>query len=245
MVSDRGVDDWLRTMRRRDSTISPEEEMALRQVLSEVMEVPADRDVVREHDRQTRSHLLLEGWAGRYITLADGRRQIVAVHIPGDFVDLHSFPLQVMDHSVATFTACRIALAPHERLRDLTIAHPHLARLMWLSTLVDAAILRQWLVGSGQRSALENTAHLFCELFVRLELTGRVQGATFTLPLSQVELADCLGVSAVHASRVIRELREGRLLSWRGREVEILDWEKLAALAGFDPVYLNLVDRPR
>jgi CRP-like cAMP-binding protein len=245
MIEERGVDDWIRNFRRRDSTLTEEEESALREALSEVIEVAADQDLVREHDRQTRSHLLLEGWTGRYVTLADGRRQIVAAHVPGDFVDLHSFPLQVMDHSVATFTPCRIALAPHERLRDVTVRHPHLGRLMWLSTLIDAAILRQWLVGSGKRSALEQTAHLFCELFVRLELTGRTEGRTFILPLSQSELADCLGVSAVHANRILQELRSTNVLAWRGRHVEIRDWDALTRLAGFDPTYLNLFDLPR
>jgi CRP-like cAMP-binding protein len=245
MIDERGVDDWVHNIRRRDSTLTHEEEISLRGALSEVVEEPADRDVVREHDRQTRSHLLLEGWAGRYITLSDGRRQIVAVHVPGDFVDLHSFPLQVMDHSVATFTPCRIAFAPHDRLREVTTRHPHVARLLWLSTLIDAAILRQWLVGSGKRSALEQTAHLFCELFVRLQLTGRTEGQTFIFPLSQSELADCLGVSAVHANRVLQELRATQVLAWRGRHVEIRDWEALQALAEFDPVYLNLVDSPR
>lgn len=245
MILERGVDDWIRNIRRRDSTLMPEEEAAVRGVFSEVVETAADVDVVREHDRQTRSHLLLEGWAGRYITLADGRRQIVAIHVPRDFVDLHSFPLQIMDHSVATFTPCRIALAPHERLRAVTAAHPHLTRLLWLSTLIDAAILRQWLVGSGKRSALEQTAHLFCELFVRLQLTGRADGQAFAFPLSQNEVADCLGVSAVHANRVLQELRATEVLAWRGRQVEILDWPRLQALAEFDPGYLNLIDSPR
>ncbi|MDP3495334.1 MAG: Crp/Fnr family transcriptional regulator [Hyphomonadaceae bacterium] len=240
-----GVDIWVRNIRRRDNTLTADEEGAMRGVLSELIEVPADRDVVREHDRQRHSHLLLEGWAGRYITLADGRRQIVGLHVPGDFVDLHSFPLQVMDHSVATFTPCRIAMAPHERLRVVTASHPHVARLLWLSTLIDAAILRQWLVGSGKRTALEQTAHLFCELYVRLELTGRAEQGRFAFPLSQSEVADCLGISAVHANRVFQELRSTETLSWRGRQVEIRNWDALTTIAEFDPTYLNLFDIPR
>ncbi|MDP3174950.1 MAG: Crp/Fnr family transcriptional regulator [Phenylobacterium sp.] len=240
-----GVDIWVRNLRRRDHTLTADEEGAMRSVLSEVIEVPADQDVVREHDRQRRSHLLLEGWAGRYVTLSDGRRQIVALHVPGDFVDLHSLPLQVMDHSVATFTPCRIALAPHERLRAVTASQPHVARLLWLSTLIDAAILRQWLVGSGKRTALEQTAHLFCELYVRLELTGRAEQGRFAFPLSQSEVADCLGISAVHANRVFQELRSTETLSWRGRQVEIRNWDALTAIAEFDPTYLNLFDIPR
>lgn len=245
MIDDLGVDNWIASIRRRDSSISEDEVAALRGALSEVVEAPADSDLVREHERQVQSNLLLEGWAGRYVTLADGRRQILAVHIPGDFIDLHSFPLQVMDHSVTTFTPCRIALAPHARLRDITERHPHLARLLWLSTLIDAAILRQWLVGSGKRSSLEHAAHLFCELFTRLELVGRTQGRAFIFPLSQMEFADALGVSAVHANRTLQELRARELLAWRGRQVEILDWDGLRELAEFDTAYLNLFDRRR
>lgn len=245
MIDHPGIDRWIRNMRARDSSLSGDEESALRGAVGEIVDVAADRDVVREHDRQTHSHLLLEGWAGRYIDLADGRRQIVALHISGDFVDLHSFPLQVMDHSVATFTPCRIALAPHVRLRRITEQHPHLARLLWLSTLIDAAVLRQWLVGAGKRSVLEQAAHLFCELFVRLQLAGETEGPTFAFPLSQAELADAFGASAVHTNRVLQELRARGLLAWRSGRVEILDWEALAETAGFDATYLNLVDRRR
>jgi CRP-like cAMP-binding protein len=122
----------------------------------------------------------------------------------------------------------------------VTSSHPHLARLLWLSTLVDAAVHRQWLVGSGKRSVLEQMAHLFCELYARLELAGRTEGLRFAFPLSQNELADCLGISAVHVNRVSQELRATGALAWRGREVEILDWDALSALAEFDPTYLSL-----
>ena len=217
----------------------------MRAILTGVLEAGPDTDLLKEHDRSTQSHLVLEGWAFRYIALADGRRQILAVHVPGDFVDLHSLPLQVMDHSVATFTPARIAVAPHERLRRLTEDHPHLARLLWLSTLVDAAIHRQWLVGAGQRSAREQAAHLMCELYVRLELIGEANDGRFTIPMSQAEFADALAVSSVHTNRVLQELRAEGVMTWRGRDVSIRDWDRLVAIAGFDPVYLNLFDARR
>jgi CRP-like cAMP-binding protein len=245
MLDEPGIERWIAAIRRRDPTITSEEEFALRGVLSEVVTFEADQDIVCEHARMTHSNLLLEGWAFRYIGLADGRRQIVAIHVPGDFVDLHSFPLQIMDHSVATFTRCRVALAPHERLRGVTEKHPHLARLFWLSTLIDAAVHRQWILGSGQRSALEQTAHLLCELQVRLEVVGEAEGRTFAMPMSQAELADALGMSSVHANRVLQELRAQGVVAWRGRRVTILDWERLVSIAEFDPTYLNLFAAPR
>lgn len=141
MISDPGVERWISNLRRRDSSLSHAEEAALRAVLREVFEAPADQDIVREHERLSDSHLLLDGWCCRYTTLADGRRQILALHLPGDFVDLHAFPLKVMDHAVGTLTPCRIAIAPHDGLRRITEEHPHLARVLWLSTLIDGAIL--------------------------------------------------------------------------------------------------------
>jgi CRP-like cAMP-binding protein len=245
MLQDPGIDRWIAGFRRRDPTLSNDEELALRTSLDEVLVVDGDRDIVCEHDRITRSHLLLEGWAFRYISLKSGRRQIVAIHVPGDFVDLHSFPLQVMDHSVATFTRCRIATAPHANLRKVTEQHPHLTRLFWLSTLIDGAIHRQWLLGAGQRSALEQTAHLLCELYVRLETVGEARDFAFAMPMSQAEFADALGISPVHANRVVGELRSSGVVAWQGRTVSILDWERLRDIAEFDPVYLNLFASPR
>lgn len=244
MLEHPGIDRWIANFQARDPTLSPAEEEALRGVFSGAIEVQDNRDIVQMHERMTQSHLLLEGWAFRYITLGDGRRQIVAIHVPGDFVDLHSFPLQVMDHSVATFTRCRVALAPHARLRAVTQAHPHLSRLFWLSTLIDAAIHRQWLAG-GQRSAMERAAHLLCELYVRLETVGVAQDFTFAMPMSQIEFADALSISSVHTNRVLQELRSEGAVAWQQREVRILDWQRLASLAEFDPTYLNLFRSPR
>jgi CRP-like cAMP-binding protein len=214
-------------------------------MLTTVQVIGARQDIVREGDRLATSHLLLDGWAYRYVSLADGRRQIVAIHIPGDFVDLHSFPLQVMDHAVATFTPVRVILAPHDRLRALTEAFPHLTRLFWLSTLIDAAIHRQWLLGLGQRTALEQAAHRLCELYVRLEIAGLAEDGGFDMPMSQASFADSLGLSPVHTNRVVRDLRDQGLVGWRGRRVDLLDWPALCELAEFDPVYLNLISVPR
>ncbi len=205
----------------------------------------ADEDMVREGDRPTESKLLLEGFAARYKILHNGKRQITGIHVVGDFVDLHSFTLKVMDHAIAALSPCTVAVVPHEVLHRITEEHPHLTRLLWLNTVLDSAIHRQWLVVMGRQSALGQLAHLICELFLRLQAVEQTEGLSFRLPITQTEMGDALGLSTVHVNRTLQELRADGLLTWRGDKIEILDWGRLQEVAGFDPDYLNFVHEPR
>jgi CRP-like cAMP-binding protein len=236
---------FFRKLLRRDRSLTEAEARALDEAVSHRIEVDADVELVRQDEISHQSLLLEQGWACRYGALPDGRRQILALHVSGDFVDLQSFPLKRMDHTVATLSRCRIAVYPHENLRRLSETMPHLTRLLWMATLIDAAILRQWLLGAGQRSALERAAHLICELFTRLDVVGAAPDGVFNLPLTQAELGDALGVSQVHANRVVGELRSRGLVTWRDETVRILDWPGLQALAEFDPTYLMLESMDR
>ncbi|WP_082765627.1 MULTISPECIES: Crp/Fnr family transcriptional regulator [unclassified Phenylobacterium] len=231
---------FFRKLLRRDRSLTEGEAQALEAAVSHRIDVDADVELVRQDEISHQSLLLEQGWACRYGALPDGRRQILALHVSGDFVDLQSFPLKRMDHTVATLSRCRIAVYPHENLRRLSETMPHLTRLLWMATLIDAAILRQWLLGAGQRSALERAAHLICELFTRLDVVGAAPDGLFSLPLTQAELGDALGVSQVHANRVVGELRSRGFVTWRDETVRILDWPGLQALAEFDPTYLML-----
>lgn len=236
---------FFRKLLRRDRSLTEAEARALDEAVSHRIEVDPDVELVRQDEISHQSLLLEQGWACRYGALPDGRRQILALHVSGDFVDLQSFPLKRMDHTVATLSRCRIAVYPHENLRRLSETMPHLTRLLWMATLIDAAILRQWLLGAGQRSALERAAHLICELFTRLDVVGAAPDGVFNLPLTQAELGDALGVSQVHANRVVGELRSRGLVTWRDETVRILDWPGLQALAEFDPTYLMLESMDR
>jgi CRP-like cAMP-binding protein len=228
---------------RRDD-LTPEEGAALRDVVGPARTVEAGVDIVVEHDRPGHSTLLVSGFCARYTTLADGGRQITEINITGDFVDLHSFLMKQMDHGVVTLSGCVIAPAPHARLREVTEAHPHVARLLWLDTVVDAAIHRQWIACMGRRTASAHLAHLLCELYKRLEVVGLAGNCVFDLPLTQAILGDTLGLSTVHVNRLISELRQLEILCWSQGRVEILDWDRLAALAEFDPRYLRLQREP-
>jgi CRP-like cAMP-binding protein len=234
----------IRKLEQRDP-LSDEEKHVLANSVARIREFGVDEDLVSEGERPNYSTLLLEGFAARYKDLADGRRQITAIHVPGDFVDLHSFLLHRMDHGIVALTPCRIGAVPHEILRHITERHPHLTRLLWLSTLIDGSIHRESLVGMGRRTALGRMAHLLCELFLRLQVIGQTEGDSFRLPLTQAELGDTLGLSTVHVNRIVQELRTAGLITWRGQVVTIENREGLVEVADFDPAFLHLENEPR
>lgn len=225
--------------------VTAEEQAMLERSIARVKEFGPDQTVVEQNRSVTESCLLLDGMAARCKDLENGRRQITALHVTGDFVDLHSFLLKRLDHGVVALSACTVALVPHEALREITETSPHLTRMLWLSTLMDAAIHREWITNLGQRPALERAAHLFCELFTRLKVVGKTEGMSFKFPLTQAELGDTLGLSLVHVNRVTQALRGDGLLSWEGRTLTILDWDRLAAVCGFNDDYLYLTPEPR
>lgn len=225
--------------------LSEDERRVLENAISRVRVVEADEDIVHEGESPSESSLLLDGFAARYKIFANGRRQITAIHVAGDFVDLHSFLLKIMDHGVLALTPCRVAVVPHAVLERITGEHPHLTRLLWLSTLIDGAIHREWLNAMGRLSATANLAHFICELFLRLKIVGRTDGDTFQLPLTQAELGDALGLSTVHVNRVLQELRKEGLIRWQGDALTILDRERLENVGEFAPTYLHLQHRRR
>ena len=222
--------------------LSDAERAALVAAMRTEVRFPAHADIVREGERPTYSTVLLEGLIARYKTLDDGTRQIMAFHTPGDWPDLHSYFVSRMDHSLAAMSACRVAQIPHPVLRELIETHPRLAQLLWRETVTDASIFREWVVNLGARDAHRRMAHLFCELQTKLRSLGLADEEGFELPLTQGDLADAIGVSAVHVNRVLQQLkREGLITTGRGY-VAIHKWDELQEVAGFDPGYLHLHD---
>jgi CRP-like cAMP-binding protein len=234
----------LMRLRARDH-IEAEEEAAIRRIVREYRDISADEVFIREGEELTSSTILIEGIMCRYKDLRGGERQITELHVAGDFVDLHSFTLKRLDHDVMALSPSRVAIVPHERLADLTAAYPHLARVYWFSTNLDAAIHREWQLSLGRRSAVSRLAHIFCELEVRLGLVGLTEGGSYALPVTQMDLSECLGLTPVHLNRVLQELRADGLLEFRSGRVTIRDRVRLERLAEFDPNYLYLEKRSR
>jgi len=146
--------------------LSDEEKQFLEGALVRPRVVNKGEDIIREGDRPTESTVLLEGFAARYSLLRNGKRQITGLHVPGDFVDLHSFLVKKMDHAVLAITPCSVGFVPHETLREISENHPHLTRLLGVNIAVDAAIHRQWIVRrcpAAPRSSLEPTGRAPCQ----------------------------------------------------------------------------------
>ncbi|HEX8485513.1 Crp/Fnr family transcriptional regulator [Sphingomonas sp.] len=238
------IDRHLAKIRARDELSAGEEQM-IRSAVSQYREYPADHTFIRPREELNHSTLVVKGWLCRYRDLRSGQRQITELHVAGDFADLHSFTLKHLDHSVMTLTPSKVAIVPHSRLREITSASPHLTRLYWFSTNLDAAIHREWELSLGRRTAIAKVSALLCELRLRLQVVDLANAQGFDLPLTQTDLAECLGLTNVHVNRTVRELREQGVVAIQGGRVTILDLPMLERIAEFDPTYLYLERRPR
>ena len=225
------------------TAISAEEERVIRGLVTSTRRIGADKVLVRAGGELHESLLLLDGWLVRSKDLPSGERQVMEIHVAGDFADLHGFTLKRLDHDVITITESVLGIVPHERLVEMTREHAHLTRVYWLMTNIDASITREMALSLGQRSAISRMAHLFCELHVRLGITGRTDGDSFEFPLTQRELSECLGLTVVHVNRTLQELRRRQVVEAENRRISILDRRALEALAEFDPGYLQLQQR--
>jgi CRP-like cAMP-binding protein len=230
---------------RSHDIVTQEEEDRLRSILRRERRFSVGEDLVSQGTRPGYSTLLIDGFAARYKYMEDGSRQITALNLSGDFVDLHAFPLKTMDHGIVAMSPCHVAFVDHADLVRITEVAPHLTRLLWLDTLIDGAIHREWIVAMGRRTKKAHLAHLICELFVRLQVVERIDGNSFHFPLSQAEMADVLGLSIVHFNKTLQALRREGLFSWDNRTITILNWSRLKEVAEFDPTYLNLSVEPR
>ena len=225
------------------ASLSDEQRQAIERLPVRTHTLAARQDIVRDGDKPAHCCLILDGWACRYKLLGDGRRQIFSFHIPGDVPDLQSLHIHTMDHSLATMTKATVALIPHESLHELTLRHPDLGTLFWRETLIDACIFREWMVGLGRRSAFEHMAHLFCELYLKLQAMGLAENYRCRLPIAQLDLGDALGLTSVHVNRVLRDMRDQTLIALHAHTLVIEAWEELVRIAQFDPTYLNLERR--
>jgi CRP-like cAMP-binding protein len=205
-----------------------------------IKDIPADHDIVRIGDQPGECCLVLDGWLCRYKMLAEGRRQIMSFHIPGDMPDLHSLYLRRMDHSLATIVPATIALVHHRDMHDLAQRHEEVAVAIWRESLIDAAIFREWMVGMGRRSAHQRIAHLLCEMATKARAVGLNDHHTYPWPVTQPEVADSLGLSDVHVNRVLSDLKRDGLITLGRRVLTVHDWDALARLGQFDVTYLHI-----
>jgi len=219
--------------------LTDEEKQVLQQVTMRTAIYQPRQNIVPEGSTPDHSSLILSGFVIRHNHALDGRRQITAFHVPGDFADLHSFLLKKMDDGVAALTTCTVAQVPHADLKEITKKYPYLTRVLWLTTLIDAAVHRAWMTTLGRMEARERLAHSFCELRDRLEPMGLMRSDRYELPITQEELGDAFGMSTVHVNRVLQGLRAEGLITSHGKTLIIDDWERLKQVGQYNPDYLH------
>jgi CRP-like cAMP-binding protein len=197
--------------------------------------------IIREREKATYSCVLLSGFAIRHKIVVSGARQIVAVHMKGDVVDLQNSFLGVADHSVQAITEAEAAFIPREAIKALAFDRQNVGMAMWLDTLVDGSVFREWIANVGRRDAHTRIAHLLCEFSLRLKVAGLGEETEYELPMTQEQIADCTGLTPVHVNRTLKRLELENLITRRNsRSVTIGDWKKLAAAGDFDSNYLHL-----
>jgi CRP-like cAMP-binding protein len=200
---------------------------------------PARLDFPRPVEGQKILYVIVQGWAYTFKDLQDGSRQVIDVLIPGDIAGLRTGLLASPDQSFGTITEIEAAEISNIAILRLFQQWPRVASSLLWAASQDGAILAERLVDIGRRSATARIAHFLLELGVRLESIGHGTRRGYACPLTQHDLANVLGLTAIHVNRVLRELRERGLLAFRNAEVEFLDRKGLTALAQFDPSYLN------
>ena len=216
---------------------------ALAQLEAQPRLVAAGTELVHEREAGQRAFILQQGWACCYKLLPDGGRQVIDFRLPGDFLGLRSVLLRTADHSSAAVTEAVVAEVPGQRMLASFQELPRLgAAILWAASR-DEAMVVEHLVGIGRRSALVRTAHLMVELGLRLQLVGLGDAGGFACPLNQYALADALGLTAIHVNRVLRQLRERKLLTFRDGQVAFHDLPRLRQLAGHHGGYLDQAER--
>lgn len=203
--------------------------------------VRADQAILREGSRPRRSCLVVEGVCCKSKVGPNGKRHILALHIPEDMPDLTSLHLDRRDSDMWALTDCALAFMQHDDLNRLCEENPRLARFLWRTTLVEGAMHREWTMNVGLREGPSRMAHLFCEMMLRMQAIGRADKGSCALPLTQEDLAEATGMSSVHANRVLQDLRQRKLVAFARGQLTIHDWDGLVQLGDFRPDYLHIL----
>ena len=218
---------------RNGALLTQEDEVTLTSLAN--MTRPIERgDVLREGAQQRSVVLVVEGWLCRHKQLENGKRQITSIFIPGDVCQPFGAVPRVLDHSLAALTPAVLSFVPPQLLLNAARSNPRIEEALWWDLLKTDALAREHMVSLGRRSATERLGHFFCVMWERLAMVGLVEGNSFDMPLTQIDLADLFGLSAVHVNRALQDLRSSGLLSLRSRKVTLPDMAGLRELSMFD-----------
>ena len=217
--------------------MSEDEKQEFEGIIDEVRDLAAGERLVHRGRACDHSTMLIEGFMVRTLE-ADGRRYAVSFHVPGDFVDLHCYALKRLDHNIDCVGPAKVGMIPHGRIDETMNKRPHLARLFWFSTLLDAAMHREWIMKLEQLTAPRRIAHILAEIWRRLDMVGLGREDGFETPLTQSELAEMCGATAIHVNRALGELRREGIVQFERGSVTVPDRKRLETFGDFNPDYL-------
>ncbi len=220
--------------------LQPEDREALLSLPHTLKTYEPSSYLVREGEAPDQCAVLLSGFAFRQKLTGEGMRQIVSMHIPGDALDFQHLFLDIADHNVQTLTRADVATIPRNALRNLARSRSAIGNAIFVSTLVEGSISREWVLNVGRRDARSRLAHLLCEFAVRLDVLGLSGDQGYELPMSQEQLGDALGLTAVHVNRTIKSLEADGLITRNRRRISFPRWDALRDLADFSTRYLHL-----
>lgn len=227
----------------RRSSLGPAERQAILSLPAQPAQIQTNRDFVRLGERTDHASFVVDGLVGRFGQNRDGNRQITAVHIPSDMVDLHSVVAPDACSALQALSVTTILRVPHEALRAVARQFPAIAEAFWRECVVDAAVLAEWVVNVGRRDARSRLAHVFCEIACRVQGLNVKAGDVIPFPATQTHLADMTGLTSVHVNRSLQGLRREGVVDLHSRQIHILDWARLTTIGDFDPAYLRVASR--
>lgn len=215
------------------ATATPEEGPGPGHLRQGIRNLPAKTTICREGELASFYYTLLDGWAFRYKLIPDGRRQILSFLLPGDSISFQLMRAERLHFSIQALTDVSLCVFDRQELSRYVAESPALVARLDGLTSRETAASDDRLTDLGRRSAHERVARLLVQLSLRLRRRGRVDGGSFAFPLRQHHIADALGLTAVHVSRVLKSLRDDGLLSIDDQRLTIRDEHMLRKLSGY------------
>jgi CRP-like cAMP-binding protein len=216
---------------------------AIRSLGLQMARTAPDHDIVHECRPQKEVTVLLSGLAYRGKTLADGSRQMSGLLLPGDICDFSFLSSIRSTQSVTTLVPSLIARFPVASLLSVARDHGAYLRAMLRAAALDNSIAQEHMIRLSARDARQRMSHWLCEIAVRLDVVHQKTAAGgYIMPLTQSQIGELLGLSAVHVNRTLQTLRRENLVKFSNGVLTILDRAGLETVAGFQPGYLNPTD---
>jgi CRP-like cAMP-binding protein len=222
------------------SKLSDEDRQAIRALPYTLRTMEAGTYTIRDAETPLHCGVLVSGFAYRQKLTGDGARQIIALLLPGNAIDFQSLFLDAADHNVQMLTRGEVASIARAEIQELARSNAAVGHAILVKILVEASIYREWNLNVGRRDSRTRMAHLLCELGTRLDALGLAEDYGYHLPMTQDELADALGLTAVHVNRTLKGLEGEGLVVRDRRRVSFPDWKRLRDVGDFNARYLHL-----